>query len=105
MIALVEGASRQKTPDEIALTILLAALTAIFLIVTVTLLPFSVYAGNQSTPPLIALLVPDPHYHRRPALCHWHRRDRPGCPGKRARQGVSRRGRREWIPYSTRQAP
>ena len=57
MIALVEGASRQKTPNEIALTILLAALTAIFLIVTVTLLPFSVYAGNQSTPPSIALLV------------------------------------------------
>ena len=41
MIALVEGAKRQKTPNEIALTILLAALTIIFLVVTVTLLPFS----------------------------------------------------------------
>ena len=58
MIALVEGASRQKTPNEIALTILLAALTAIFLIVTVTLLPFSIYAGAPvDTATLIALLV------------------------------------------------
>ena len=58
MIALVEGASRQKTPNEIALTILLAALTAIFLIVTVTLLPFSIYAGTPvDTATLIALLV------------------------------------------------
>ncbi len=56
--SLVEGASRQKTPNEIALTILLAALTAIFLIVTVTLLPFSVYAGaSVDTATLIALLV------------------------------------------------
>ena len=58
MISLVEGASRQKTPNEIALTILLAALTAIFLIVTVTLLPFSVYTGEPVEPAtLIALLV------------------------------------------------
>jgi potassium-transporting ATPase ATP-binding subunit len=58
MIALVEGASRQKTPNEIALTILLAALTAIFLIVTVTLLPFGIYAGTPvDTATLIALLV------------------------------------------------
>src|SRR5215210_532138 len=58
MIALVEGASRQKTPNEIALTILLAALTAIFLIVTITLLPFSTYAGETvETATLIALLV------------------------------------------------
>jgi potassium-transporting ATPase ATP-binding subunit len=58
MIALVEGASRQKTPNEIALTILLAALTAIFLIVTVTLLPFGIYAGaSVDTATLIALLV------------------------------------------------
>ena len=58
MIALVEGASRQKTPNEVALTILLAALTAIFLIVTVTLLPFSVYTGEPvDAATLIALLV------------------------------------------------
>ena len=44
MIAMVEGAKRQKTPNEIALTILLVALTLVFLFVTVTLLPFSIYA-------------------------------------------------------------
>jgi K+-transporting ATPase ATPase B chain len=58
MIALVEGASRQKTPNEIALNILLAGLTIIFLLVVVTLLPFAVYSGG-SVPItiLIALLV------------------------------------------------
>src|SRR6201995_2555745 len=45
MIALVEGARRQKTPNEIALTILLAALTFIFLLVVVALRPFGTYAG------------------------------------------------------------
>jgi len=44
MISLVEGANRQKTPNELALTILLAALTIIFLLVCVTLLPFSIYS-------------------------------------------------------------
>ena len=44
MIALVEGAKRQKTPNEIALTILLVALTIVFLVVTVTLLPFSMFS-------------------------------------------------------------
>src|SRR5215468_5574705 len=58
MIALVEGARRQKTPNEIALTILLAALTFIFLLVCVTLKPFGVYSGVVfSVPVLIALLV------------------------------------------------
>src|SRR5450759_428562 len=58
MIALVEGASRQKTPNEIALEILLSGLTIVFLIATVTLRPFAVYAGGSaSTPVLIALLV------------------------------------------------
>jgi potassium-transporting ATPase ATP-binding subunit len=58
MIALVEGAQRQKTPNEIALTILLAALTLIFLLVCVTLKPFGLYAAtNFSLPVLIALLV------------------------------------------------
>ena len=49
MIALVEGASRQKTPNEIALTILLASFTLIFLIVCVTLAPFAAYAHTPIT--------------------------------------------------------
>ncbi|MER6567854.1 potassium-transporting ATPase subunit KdpB [Streptomyces sp. NPDC001093] len=58
MIALVEGASRQKTPNEIALNILLASLTVIFLLVVVTLQPMGEYAGAaQSTTVLVALLV------------------------------------------------
>src|SRR5499426_3550284 len=58
MIALVEGARRQKTPNEIALTILLAALTFIFLLVCVTLKPFGIYSGAAfSIPVLVALLV------------------------------------------------
>jgi potassium-transporting ATPase ATP-binding subunit len=48
MIAMVEGSKRQKTPNEIALNILLAALTIVFLLVTVTLLPFSVFAVHQA---------------------------------------------------------
>ena len=54
MIALVEGASRQKTPNEIALTILLAAFTLVFIIVCVTLKPFADYAN---TPITIAALI------------------------------------------------
>ncbi|BDI33893.1 potassium-transporting ATPase ATP-binding subunit [Capsulimonas corticalis] len=58
MIGLVEGAARQKTPNEIALNILIAGLTIIFLLATVTLLPFGRYAGvNISITVLIALLV------------------------------------------------
>ena len=58
MIALVEGASRQKTPNEIALNILLASLTIIFLVVVVALNPVAEYAGAaQSLPVLISLLV------------------------------------------------
>src|SRR6202035_2003379 len=58
MIALVEGADRQKTPNEVALTILLAALTIVFLPVVVTLQPFSSFAGGAvSVVVLIALLV------------------------------------------------
>ncbi len=49
MIALVEGASRQKTPNEIALTILLAGFTLVFIIVTVTLKPFADFAGTPIT--------------------------------------------------------
>jgi len=58
MIALVEGAARQKTPNEIALTILLAVLTIIFLLAVVALQPMSAYAGQQqSLIVLTALLV------------------------------------------------
>ena len=58
MIALVEGASRQKTPNEIALTILLSGLTIVFLLAVATLQPFAIYAGGAvPVPVLIALLV------------------------------------------------
>jgi K+-transporting ATPase ATPase B chain len=58
MIALVEGASRQKTPNEIALNILLAALTIIFLLAVITLQPMAFYSGApQSLVILVALLV------------------------------------------------
>ncbi len=64
MIAMVEGAKRQKTPNEIALTILLVAMTLIFLLATVTLLPFSIYSVETtgmgkpvSLTVLVALLV------------------------------------------------
>ena len=58
MIALVEGAKRQRTPNEIALAILLAGLTIVFLMATVTLRPFGAYAGTTvDTVALVALLV------------------------------------------------
>src|SRR5499426_956944 len=64
MISLVEGAKRQKTPNEIALDILLAAMTIIFLLATATLLPFSLYSVNEAgsgspatVTALVALLV------------------------------------------------
>ncbi len=60
MIGMVEGATRQKTPNEIALNILLAGLTIIFLLATVTLLPFSIHAvsdAGQGTPVTVTVLV------------------------------------------------
>jgi potassium-transporting ATPase ATP-binding subunit len=60
MIAMVEGAKRQKTPNEIALDILLAALTIVFLLATATLLPYSIYsvqAAGQGTPITVTVLV------------------------------------------------
>jgi K+-transporting ATPase ATPase B chain len=58
MIALVEGAERQKTPNEIALNILLAGLTIVFLLAVVTLQPFAIYAGSPQTVfVLVSLLV------------------------------------------------
>ena len=100
MIALVEGAKRQKTPNEIALDILLAAMTIIFLVVCVTLLPFSMYsvaAAGQGTPDhrhgagrAAGLLDSDDD--RRPALGHRHRRHGPHDSGQRDRH-VGPRGR------------
>jgi K+-transporting ATPase ATPase B chain len=59
MISLVEGASRQKTPNEIALNILLAGLTLVFLFACVTLVPMAIYSGmtNVSVTIIVALLV------------------------------------------------
>ena len=60
MIAMVENAKRQKTPNEIALTILLVALTIVFLVVTVTLLPFSLFsvqAAGAGSPVSITVLI------------------------------------------------
>ena len=58
MIALVEGSERQKTPNEIALNVLLASLTIIFLLAVATLQPFAIYSGSrQSLIVLVALLV------------------------------------------------
>jgi K+-transporting ATPase ATPase B chain len=61
MIGMVEGAKRQKTPNEIALNILLAALTIIFLLATCTLLPFSLFSvqasGGQGAPVTVTVLV------------------------------------------------
>src|SRR5262244_1256417 len=60
MISLVEGAKRQKTPNEIALDILLAGLTIVFLLATATLLPYSLYsvqAAGQGTPITVTVLV------------------------------------------------
>ncbi|OJV86907.1 MAG: potassium-transporting ATPase subunit B [Chloroflexi bacterium 54-19] len=58
MIALVEGANRQKTPNEIALNILIAGLTIVFMLVIISLQPYAIYSGApQSTTILVALLV------------------------------------------------
>src|SRR5476649_1152580 len=60
MISMVEGAKRQKTPNEIALSILLAGMTIIFLLATVTLLPFSIYsvtAAGHGVPITVTVLV------------------------------------------------
>ncbi len=93
MIALVEGAKRQKTPNEIALDILLAAMTIIFLFVCATLLPFSKYsvaAAGQGKPDhghraggAVGLLDSDDD--RRAAVGHRHRRNGPHDSGQRDR--------------------
>ena len=97
MIALVEGAERQKTPNEIALTILLAALTIIFLLAVVALQPMAGYSGRAAVPGRAhrAAGLPDPDHHRRAAVGHRHRRHGPAGAAQRARHvRPGRRGRR-----------
>ena len=85
MIALVEGATRQKTPNEIALSILLSGLTIVFLLAVVTLQPFAMYskAPQIGLRTGLAARLPHPHNHRRPALGHRHRRHGPPRPVQR----------------------
>ena len=101
MIQLVEGASRQKTPNEIALNILLAGLTIIFLLAVVTLaaLRHLFRRAAKHIRAGLAAGLPDSHDHRRPALGHRHRRNgshdsaqRPGHVRARGRSR-GRRGR------------
>ncbi len=104
MISLVEGAKRQKTPNEIALNILLAGFTIIFLIVCATLLPYSLYSVQTAGQGIAhhhhgaggPAGLPDPDHHRRAALGHRHRRHGPHDPAQRHRHvgpgGGSRRG-------------
>ena len=80
MIALVEGAERQKTPNEIALNILIAGLTLIFLLAVVTLSRFPCFpsirrerGGSQRGGAGFAPRLPDSHHHWRLAFRHWHR--------------------------------
>ena len=82
MIALVEGASRKKTPNEIALNTLLVSLTIIFLIVVVTMYPIA-RVHRRSAPHLHSDCpagLPDPYHHRRPAVRHRYRRHGPCHP-------------------------
>ena len=93
MIALVEGAERQKTPNEIALNILLAGLTIIFLLAVVTLQPFAIYSGApQSVFVLVvAAGVPDSDDDRRPAVGDRHRRHGSADSAQRPRHVRPRR--------------
>ena len=86
MIALVEGAKRQRTPNEIALAILLAGLTLVFLMATVTLRPFGAVRRHDRRHRRArgAARVPHPDHHRRPAVGHRHRRHGPRGPLQRA---------------------
>ena len=89
MIALVEGAQRQKTPNEIALSILLSGSTIIFVLAVATLVPFAMYAvraaSHGAVPTISGADVParlsHPHHHRRAALRHRHCRHGPRDAG------------------------
>ena len=86
MIALVEGADRQKTPNEIALSILLAGLTIIFLLAVVTLQPFAIYSGAEQNDHRARRPagLPDPDDDRRAAVGDRHRRHGPPRAAQRA---------------------
>ena len=86
MIALVEGAKRQKTPNEIALNILLASLTIIFMLAVISLQPMAFYSkAPQTLVILVALLVgADPDHDRRAAVRDRHRRHGPAGTAQRA---------------------
>ena len=100
MIALVEGAERQKTPNEIALNIVIAGLTFIFLLAVVSLYPFAQYSvqsagsgpGPQRHRADFAAGLPDSHHHRRIAFRHRHRGH--GSRDAAQRAGHERQGRR-----------
>ena len=96
MIALVEGAERQKTPNEIALDILLAGLTIIFLLAVVTLQPFAIYSGAAQSIDRArrAARLPDPDDDRRAAVGDRHRRHGPARPAQRAGACPAARSRR-----------
>ena len=108
MIALVEGASRQKTPNEIALNILLASLTIIFLLATVTLQPLAIFSKAQPARhpeyrgaeperhnrhrSRLVVGMPDPDHHRRTVVGDRHRRHGPAGTAQRAGDERSRGG-------------
>ena len=97
MIGLVEGASRQKTPNEVALNVLLASLTLIFVMAVVTLQPMAYYSGRPADPghPGRADRGADPDDDRRAAVRDRHRRHGPPRPAQRAGHvGPRRRGGR-----------
>ena len=107
MIALVEGANRQKTPNEIALNILLAGLTIIFLLAVATIQPMAIFAKQwQAAAPDTLTLTgdgvtgvrargpaggPDPHHHRCSAVRDRHRGHGPVGTAQRARDVRPRR--------------
>ncbi len=96
MIALVEGASRQKTPNEIALDILLAGLTIIFLVAVVTLQPFADLLRRRAVDDRArrAARLPDPDDDRRAPLRDRHRRHGPARAAQRARDVAAAPSRR-----------
>ena len=88
MIALVEGASRLKTPNELALTVLLSAMTLAFLVVVVALPFIAAFVGAKVGvgDPGCAAGLPDPDHDRRPAAGDRHRRHEPRAGSERDRQ-------------------
>ena len=96
MIALVEGAERQKTPNEIALNILLAGLTIIFLLAVVTLQPFAIYSqcAADDLRAGVAAGLPDPDDDRRPAFRNRHCGHGPAGAAQRAGDVRAARWRR-----------